>query len=141
MMWTDGSCLDNPGGAGGWAAILREVGQLNVEQVGLGRLKATTNQRAELIAVMKGLQRLEGEGHAVTIFTDSLYTLKVLTGEWEAKLNLDLIRKIKPCLSLQHVRFQHVRGHQGNLLNERVDRLAYFAATQKIPDEWKEMKR
>lgn len=136
-IYTDGSCLGNPG-PGGWAAILR-YGEHEKELV--GGADQTTNNRMELTAVIQGLQSLKRRSRAcpeqrrrVTIVTDSQYVATLLNNG-RAKANLDLVQQLRQ-LSQQHdVAVQWVRGHTGRTtgnsaqaMNERCDRLAAAAA-------------
>ncbi|MCP4427734.1 MAG: reverse transcriptase-like protein, partial [Chloroflexi bacterium] len=94
-IFTDGSCLGNPG-PGGWAAILR-YGKHEKELV--GSVEQTTNNRMELTAVIKGLQALTRRCQ-VTVVTDSQYVVTILNNG-RAKANLDLVRQLRQ-LSQQH---------------------------------------
>lgn len=136
-IYTDGSCLGNPG-PGGWAAILR-YGAHEKELV--GGAEDTTNNRMELTAVIKGLQALKCRSRTgseqcrrVTVVTDSQYVATILNNG-RAKANRDLVQHLRQ-LSQQHdVAIQWVRGHSGctagnsaQAMNERCDRLATAAA-------------
>ena len=128
LIWTDGSCLVNPGGPGGWAALIRDTERPGTQQVGSGRLKMTTNQRAELVAIKEALAWLKNTDLEIVIFTDSKYAMHILRGEWEAQLNLDLVNRILPLLHRNRVRFQFVRGHLSDKNNNTVDQMARNAA-------------
>lgn len=136
-IYTDGSCLGNPG-PGGWAAILR----YGAHEKGLvGGAEQTTNNRMELTAVIEGLQALKRRDQAcpeqrrrVKVVTDSQYVATILNNG-RAKANRDLVQQLRQ-LSQQHdVIVQWVRGHSGctagnsaEAMNERCDRLAVAAA-------------
>jgi ribonuclease HI len=123
-IFTDGSCLGNPG-PGGWAAILR-YGKHEKELV--GGVDRTTNNRMELTAVIKGLQSLTRRCQ-VTVITDSQYVVTILNNG-RAQANLDLVRQLRQ-LSQQHdITVQLVRGHSGHEMNERCDQLARNEASQ-----------
>ena len=132
-IFTDGSCLGNPG-PGGWAAILR-YGKHEKELV--GGVDRTTNNRMELTAVIKGLQSLTRRCQ-VTVVTDSQYVATILNACAErsrsngrAKANLDLVQQLRQ-LSQQHgIAVQLVRGHNGHEMNERCDLLARSEAMQR----------
>lgn len=88
-----------------------------------------TNNQAELFAVSRALVLLRRvpswQDAKVTLFTDSQYAIGVLTKNWAAEKNLDIIALIKGMLvSYPNVSFQHVKGHAGNEGNVIVDRLA-----------------
>jgi ribonuclease HI len=135
-LFTDGSCLGNPG-RGGWAALLRYGAQ---EKTLSGSNPATTNNRMEMWAVIAGLQALKTPCK-VLIYTDSQYVLKGAS-EWLAGwkrrgfktaankpvLNQDLWLLLDIELAKHQVRWEWVRGHAGHPENERVDALAREAA-------------
>jgi ribonuclease HI len=88
-----------------------------------------TNNQAELFAVSRGLvflRRLpDWKSQPVTLYTDSQYTIGVLTKDWFPTKNLDIIESIQWMLQqFPNVTFQHVKGHAGNEGNTIVDRLA-----------------
>ena len=130
-IYTDGACLGNPG-PGGWGAIL---GYGKHERVISGGEKDTTNNRMELRAALEALRTLT-ESCSVTLFTDSNYLKKGIT-EWMpnwkrrnrrrkgGKLaNVDLWKKLDEEVSRHEIQWHWVRGHAGNRMNERVDRIA-----------------
>jgi ribonuclease HI len=130
-IYTDGSCLGNPG-PGGWAAILKYG---NRERELLGGEPDTTNNRMELRAGLEALRALN-EPCQVTLFTDSEYMKKGVT-EWMpnwkrrnwcrkgGKLaNVDLWMKLDEEMARHDINWRWVRGHAGNTMNERVDQLA-----------------
>ena len=133
-IYTDGSCLGNPG-AGGYAAILiDDSGQR--EEI-CGGESHTTNNRMELIAAIVALKKVEKEDFA-EIFTDSTYLRNAFTQNWLANWkrrgwilsngksvkNQDLWRELDELMSTRKVNFNWVRGHAGDSLNERCDKLA-----------------
>jgi len=130
-IYTDGSCLDNPG-PGGWGAILRYGKQ---ERAISGGEKDTTNNRMELRAALEALRTLT-ESCNVTLFTDSNYLKKGVTEwmpnwkrrNWRRKggklANVDLWMKLDEEISRHDIHWHWVRGHSGNVMNDRVDRLA-----------------
>jgi ribonuclease HI len=118
-IWTDGACSGNPGPAG-WAAIL-QCGR-HEKQMVRGTTESTNN-RAELMAVIAGLQALEVPCQ-VTIHTDSQYVIGVLGNGWKRKANHDLLALADTLLDEHDVSFVKVRGHAGILMNERCDQAA-----------------
>ena len=130
-IYTDGSCQGNPG-PGGWAAILR-FGRHERELSG-GEVE-TTNNRMELRAALEAVRALT-EPCEVTLYTDSEYLKRGITEwlpnwkrrNWRRKggklANVDLWMKLDEEISKHEVHWQWVRGHSGNPLNERVDKLA-----------------
>ena len=100
-IFTDGSCLGNPG-RGGWGCILRCEGH---EKELSGGYAHTTNNRMELLAVIIGLAALRFEGSNVTIYSDSKYVVDAVEKGWvfgwektgfKKKKNLK-IRKTRIC--------------------------------------------
>jgi ribonuclease HI len=136
-IFTDGSCLGNPG-PGGWCAILTE-GERSKELFGGYRL--TTNNRMELLAVIEALTALKRPCR-VELWTDSQYVRNAIEKRWidswqrngwknsEKKpvKNQDLWQRLLPLLATHQVRFHWVRGHSGHRENERCDQLARAAA-------------
>ena len=132
-IYTDGACKGNPG-PGGWAAIL-SFGSIEKELS--GGEPETTNNRMELLAVLNGLSALK-ESCEVTIYSDSQYFVdSVRLGrvhQWRANgwktstkkpaLNIDLWEQILVLLEKHVVTPVWVKGHDGNLYNERCDKLA-----------------
>jgi ribonuclease HI len=126
-IYTDGSCLGNPG-PGGYAAILKcEAHSIELS----GSVAATTNNRMELQAIIEGLGAIK-KPCAITVYCDSKYAIGAFTGA-KAKANQDLVKL--GVMALQRVeqmgcavQFVHVNGHAGDVLNEQCDKLAQAAA-------------
>jgi ribonuclease HI len=124
-VWTDGSCLGNPG-YGGWAWYAPDRGVLPVSHSGYVRY--TTNNRMELQAIAEALTDLMGEQN-LKIVTDSQWSINVITRKWKAKINLDVLRKIWEILkSYSHVEFKWVKAHATSPQNNYVDQMARSAA-------------
>ncbi len=137
-IWTDGGCRPNPG-PGGWAALLR-FGEAERELSGGD--PATTNNRMELTAAAEALEALT-RPCAVTLHTDSEYVRNGVTRwstgwvrrNWrnasgDPVANMDLWQRVLDAAKRHQVSWQWVRGHSGDLNNERVDRLATEARRQ-----------
>lgn len=130
-IWTDGSCLGNPG-RGGWAAVL-QYGEHEKELVGSD--PATTNNRMELMAAIVSLESLSRPCQ-VQLTTDSSYVLKGMTEwiegwkrkGWKKVKNRDLWERLDRAAEPHQIDWIWVRGHSGDPMNERVDRLAVEAA-------------
>ncbi len=124
-IFTDGSCLGNPG-PGGWAYVIRD-GESEVE--GFGAEQQTTNNRMELMAAIQALKALPSQPQTVVLHSDSQLLIKTMSHGWKRKKNLDLWAELDQ-LSAQHqVGWQWIRGHDGHADNERCDRLAQQAAS------------
>ena len=135
-IYTDGSCLNNPGN-GGWAAIIN----INVEVKKIsGSVKNTTNNKMELMAPIKALQKVKGN-EQIEIYTDSQYVRlgitdwvhKWLKNDWltskkEPVKNKDLWILLFSLTETFEIDWIWVKAHAGISLNEEVDSLAKKAA-------------
>jgi len=137
-IFTDGACKGNPG-PGGWAAILR-MGAHEKELTG-GQV-ATTNNRMEMTAILRGLSALN-EPCAVTVHTDSRYVIDGMTQwifSWQKRgwlnaakkpvANEDLWRELIAAARPHKVSWEWVKGHSGHPENERCDALASAEAAR-----------
>lgn len=139
-IYTDGSCLGNPG-PGGWAAILRCGGH---EKEISGGFALTTNNRMELMAAINGLSALT-RPCLVELYTDSRYVCDAVNKRWlkswkargwkkadkKPVLNQDLWLKLDALLETHKPRLFWVEGHSGHPENERVDVMARKQASVK----------
>ena len=135
-IYTDGSCLSNPGN-GGWAAIININGEIKKIS---GNEKNTTNNRMELMAPINALKYINSED-PIEIFTDSKYVKNGIT-EWintwvlnnwktsnkEDVKNKDLWIELYKLNQSLNVKWNWVKAHAGDTLNEEVDILAKEAA-------------
>ena len=133
ILYTDGACSGNPG-AGGWGAILLFNGH---ERELCGGEAQTTNNRMELMAVIKGLEALKYPCE-VEIYSDSAYTVNAFVNGWISSweksgwkkadnkpvLNIDLWQKLLELTQVHDVTFKKVKGHADNEYNNRCDALA-----------------
>lgn len=136
IIHTDGSCLRNPGGPGGWAAVIETTATGAVEEKSGGDPE-TTNNRMELTAALMALSAVP-EGARVALYTDSQYLKNAFTKFWlpawkkrgwkkadgEPVLNQDLWVQLDAAFAARQVQFHWVKGHAGNPRNERCDALA-----------------
>ena len=136
-MYTDGACSGNPG-PGGWAAIVIDGGK---ECPVSGAEPSTTNQRMELRGAIEGLAAIEGS-RRVRLYTDSAYVMNCFRDRWYERwersgwmnagkqpvANRDLWERLIAETRRHEVIWNKVRGHSGDPLNDRVDRLARAAA-------------
>jgi ribonuclease HI len=135
-LYTDGASSGNPG-PGGYGAILRS-GQ-HYKELSAGYRK-TTNNRMELLAVIKGLEALKNPNQQVHVFSDSKYVIDAIEKRWvhgwvtkgfAGKKNKDLWLRYLELSKLHQIKFTWVRGHNGHPENERCDELAVNAYKQK----------
>lgn len=128
-VYTDGSCLGNPG-PGGWAFIL--VCHNGTEHHCSSGEVITTNNRMELRAVIEALTYIESlaESQAIHVYTDSLWVMNCAQGKWKRKANLDMWKEYDQVGCEKKVFWHWVRGHNGHIYNERVDKLARKKAIQ-----------
>lgn len=140
-IYTDGSLIK--GNVGGWGCLLRQP-SMDYERELSGSELNTTNNRMELTAVIKGLEALKAPCY-VGVTSDSQYVVNSMISGWvrrwksfgwhlgpdgsgpETK-NVDLWQILLSLCEIHTVKFQWVRGHDGNIDNERVDVLATTAA-------------
>ncbi len=139
-VYTDGACKGNPG-EGGWGALIVQ-GDTNKEIY--GGESNTTNNRMELMAVIKALSLMSSEND-VTIFTDSTYVQKGIS-EWiinwkrngwkssskKPVKNKDLWVELDSLNSSLSVNWKWVKGHAGHPENERADYLANLGVNSAI---------
>ncbi|HHU61881.1 MAG TPA: ribonuclease HI [Natronincola sp.] len=132
-IYTDGACSGNPG-PGGWGAVLLSGSH---EKEISGFLPDTTNQRAELIAAIKGLESLK-KPCKVKLYSDSAYLINAFTQGWienwlrngwlnskkEPVSNADLWERLIELSNTHNVEWIKVKGHSDNELNNRCDALA-----------------
>ena len=135
-IYTDGSCLSNPGN-GGWAAIININGEIKKIS---GNEKNTTNNRMELMAPINALKNINSKD-PIEIFTDSKYVKNGIT-EWintwvlnnwktskkENVKNKDLWLELHKLNQSLNVKWNWVKAHAGDPLNEEVDMLSKKAA-------------
>ena len=132
IVYTDGACSGNPG-PGGWGATIKiENETFEI----FGGEDNTTNNRMELVAAIKALEYLN-ENHKITLYTDSNYVKDGITkwifnwkkNNWKTSTkkpvkNSDLWIQLDEIQNKREVKWNWVKGHAGNLGNERADELA-----------------
>lgn len=131
-LFTDGACLNNPG-PGGWAALIEGAHESTVLSGGCAN---TTNNRMELLAVIKGLESLNTQAK-VSIFSDSKYVIDGVTKylpRWRANgwkrsqrkpvKNLELWQQLDALIAKHRTSWHWVLAHSGIPQNEFVDTLA-----------------
>ncbi|HIK29496.1 MAG: ribonuclease HI [Oscillatoriaceae bacterium SKW80] len=143
-VYTDGACSGNPG-SGGWGVVICYADG-SIHELG-GSDSATTNNRMEMQAALAALEFFaeSRQSDPVTIYTDSEYLIKGITQwikGWKKKgwltsngkpvLNRDLWESLDR-LNSPKIRWQHVRGHSGNLYNDRCDAIARAFSVGQTP--------
>lgn len=133
VLYTDGACSGNPG-PGGYGAILIYNG---IEKEISGGEKNTTNNKMEMLAVIKGLEMLK-EPCEVEVYSDSAYVVNSIEKGWidswkkngwkkadkKPVKNIELWEKLLDLMQKHKVTFLKVKGHADDELNNRCDRLA-----------------
>ena len=135
-IYTDGSCLNNPGN-GGWAAIINQDNK--VKKIS-GSVKDTTNNKMELMAPIMALQEID-KNQQIEIYTDSQYVRLGITdwihkwtkNNWQTSKkepvkNKELWIQLYELTKSYEIKWIWVKAHAGNTLNEEVDLLAKNAA-------------
>lgn len=132
-IYTDGACSGNPG-PGGYGAILIYNG---IEKEISGGEESTTNNRMEILAVLRALELLK-EPCNVTIYSDSAYVVNTIEKRWliswknnnwiksdkKKVKNIELWEEMLKFLEIHNIKFVKVKGHSDNEYNNRCDRLA-----------------
>ncbi len=132
-LYTDGACSGNPG-PGGYCAILVYGKHKKIVS---GAETNTTNNRMELMAVIKGLSTLN-RSCDVTVVSDSKYVCDAINKGWleswkkknwkksdgKAVLNPELWKELNELLNIHNVRFEWIKGHAGHEFNEECDKIA-----------------
>src|SRR5690606_19117914 len=129
IIYTDGAALGNPG-PGGYGVVLK----YNQHRKELSEgFRLTTNNRMELLAVIKGLEALTKSDIPITIYSDSKYVVDAVEKGWlsnwvktgfKKKKNVDLWQRFLPLSKKFRIKFKWVKGHAGIPENERCDQLA-----------------
>ena len=92
-----------------------------------GGFSLTTNNRMELLALIKGLEAIRWKGAQVHVFSDSTYVVNTITKGWKRKKNQDLWSRYDSLAPDFDLSFTWVKGHAGHPENERCDALAVNA--------------
>jgi len=143
IVHTDGGAIGNPG-PGGYGVVIKNGDQLS------GGFNRTTNNRMELMGVIKAMEALEGENNPILLHSDSRYVINGITKGWakgwkkrgwkksngEPALNPDLWARLLDLLPGLDIDFKWVKGHAGDPLNEACDHLANSTARLPgLPDD------
>ena len=132
FLFTDGASSGNPG-PGGYGVVLKCAGR---EMEMSGGYSLTTNNRMELLAVIKGLEAIRWQNAEVHVYSDSSYVVNAVNKGWlegwqrrgYAKVkNPDLWIRFANLYRMHRVSFHWIKGHAGHPENERCDALAVAA--------------
>ena len=137
-IYTDGSCLGNPG-RGGYAAVL--ISGKHRKEIS-GGFRYTTNNRMELLAVIKALEMVKDPSKKIKLYTDSNLIVNTINKGWiynwkkkgwkksskKTPENLDLLKQLYDLIEKYDVEFEWIKAHVGTEENERCDELAKEAA-------------
>lgn len=148
IIYTDGACSGNPG-PGGYGTVLLYNGTRRELS---GGYRDTTNNRMEIMAVIKGLEALK-HPCKVQVYSDSKYVVDAIEKGWlynwkknnwiksnkEKALNIDLWKRMLELMEIHDVKFNWVKGHHVNEENNRCDQLAVQASRQsELPEDIRE---
>ena len=147
IVYVDGASSGNPG-PGGWGAIIATP-QGTVTEIG-GHEPHTTNNRMELTASIRALERIQSEKSEfslITLYSDSTYVIQGitqwifawrkrgwLTAEGKNVANSDLWQDLSNVSQKQRITWKHVRGHSGVPGNERADEIAVTYSKKQTPN-------
>ena len=132
-LYTDGASSGNPG-PGGYGVVLKCAGMEKELSEGFEK---TTNNRMELLAVIKGLEAIKWQNAVVQVWSDSAYVVKAVNEGWlenwqrkgwKKVKNPDLWQRFLQLYRMHRVSFHWIKGHAGHPENERCDRLAVEAS-------------
>ena len=122
-IYTDGSCLGNPG-PGGWAAIILDTNDPDKTPSRIkGNCPDTTNNRMELLAVIEGIASTPSD-RKIKVYSDSKYVVDTLNKNWKRKANLDLWEKLDQQIHNRNIEYIWIKGHANNTHNEEADNIA-----------------
>ncbi len=127
-VYTDGA-YSSSRDQGGWSYVVLYKNHLIKKE--FGGVKATTNNRMEILAVLNAVELFKNTTQSVNIYTDSMYVVGSLTLNWKRNANLDLWEKFNS-YDLSKFNFLHVKGHNDNKYNEMCDDLAVLGSHLKI---------
>ena len=139
IIYTDGSSRGNPG-PGGYGIVMEDCKTGFTKQYSQG-FRKTTNNRMELLAVIEALKKLTKKELKITVFTDSRYVVDSVEKKWvfkwkkngfKNKKNVDLWLDFLSLYKKNKIKFNWIKGHNNHPQNERCDKLAFKASSDKI---------
>lgn len=133
LAYCDGACSGNPGPAGLGAVLLYDDTRETLSEF-LGK---GTNNIAELTAILRVAERAAPLKRPLRIYTDSSYSIGLLTKGWKPKKNQELVAELKAAIAqVEDWEIFHVKGHAGHALNELADTLAVQAVDARGSTRW-----
>ena len=135
-IYTDGAAKGNPGNGGYGVVMMSGKHRKEISQ----GYRMTTNNRMELLSVIVALESIKTPSDNVQIFSDSKYVVDSVDKEWvfgwqkkgfKGKKNVDLWKRFLVIYPKHTIKFNWIKGHAGNIFNERCDELAVKAAEGK----------
>ncbi len=127
IAYTDGGCLYNPGGPGGYGVVIINNKTGTTTEFSEG-YESTTNNRMEVMAVIRAIKETAKYKCPILIISDSKYAIHCATGAWARNVNNDLWQEYDKTAKGRDIAFKWTRGHSGESGNERCDTLATEAA-------------
>ena len=133
QIFTDGASRGNPG-PGGYGVVLKSGPHYKELSEGFS---LTTNNRMELLAVIRGIEAVKRKNAEICVYSDSSYVCDAVNKGWlfgwekkdfAKKMNPDLWREFLVLYRKHKVKFVWIKGHAGHPENERCDKLAVEAA-------------
>jgi len=133
LVFADGACSGNPGPAGLGAIAMWDDQSSELSEY----LGEATNNIAELTAILRAVELAHKLERPLRLYTDSQYSIGVLTKGWKARANQVLVAEVRQALEAHpDAKLFHVRGHQGVRLNEHADELAVRAVKNRNSTGW-----
>ena len=126
IVYTDGSCIGNPG-PGGWGAIILHNNEKHILK---GGEPDTTNNRMEMTAIIKALKWLQDNkiSTSISLHSDSNLIVQTINSGWKRKANTDLWALMDQHLEGLNITFNWVKAHHKDKLNNEVDAIAFNEA-------------
>ena len=146
VIYTDGGCINNPGPGGYGAVLIYGENEKDIK----GGFSHTTNNRMELMAAIEALRALKKKDIPIELYSDSRYVVNGISKGWAKKwrengwvksdkkqaLNIDLWRSLLDLVEPLSIKFIWVKGHAGNINNERCDTMATeMARSTDMPED------
>jgi ribonuclease HI len=139
-IYTDGSSRGNPGPGGYGVVMIHKDKRKELSQ----GYNLTTNNRMELLAVIKALEEVKTDKMNIIIYSDSKYVVESVEKGWIwnwekknfiKKKNIDLWKRFITLYKKFNIKFIWVKGHDGNIENERCDFLANKCQEKSLKDD------